>query len=343
MSGTGKFFVLFAALAVFSCSGGQVHDVQHLERSSEYGSLDTCVFKYLQEIRSLGSTNELKSVMVLKDGKVLEEWYDVCYGPDFLNICWSASKTFTSTAIGFAVQDGLVKIDDKLVDFLDDDMIPETVSDTLASLTVYDLLRMSSGFKLDPIGATSSLLLKNPVKTVLEGGFKFWPGERFAYNSLNTYMLSVIVTKVTGKLVQDYLDEKLFSKMGIRNYHWDVSAEHFNMGGWGLYMTTEGLAKMGLFLLQKGVWNGEQLLDPGWVEQATTAQIYQKGEPKGDDWNNGYGYQTWICRNGGARIDGAHGQVVILCPEKNAVIAVTQYTSNTRFMDSIWECFYNAI
>lgn len=324
----------------------QLKDTNPLERAEDFGRVDEGIQAYLRDLRSLYSTGELNSVMVLKDGKVLAEYYDNCYGPDFRNICFSMSKTFTATAIGFAVQDGLLSLDDKLVKFLDEDMLPESVSDTLAGLDVYNLLRMSSGFKLDPLGPTSTNELKNPTKTVLEGGFKFAPGQKYAYNSHNTYMLSVILTKVTGKLVSEYLQEKLFDKLGIRNYYWEVSAEGYEMGGWGLYITTEGLAKMGQFYLQKGQWNGEQILSQEWIEQAMSAQIYQKGEKiEGDDKACGYGYQMWVNSvGGGARFDGAHGQFVLICPDKNAVIVVTEKVRDTTSsLKRIWADIYDMI
>lgn len=343
-----KRFSLYLASAILlvSCCGKQDKDTKHLPYASDFGRIDDGIQAYFEDLRDIHGTGELNSVMVLKDGEILAERYDNCYGPDFRNICWSASKTFTSTAIGFAIQDGLVSLDSKLVDFLDLEVLPETVSDTLAGLTVYNLLRMSSGFKIDPIGPTGSGKLKNPSKTVLEAGFKFAPGEKYAYNSHNTYFLSVIVTKVTGKLVSEYLQEKIFDEMGIHNYHWDISAEGYEMGGWGLYITTEGLAKMGQFYLQKGMWNGKQLLNPEWFEEAMKAQIYQKGEYiEGDDRASGYGFQMWVnSEGGGARFDGAHGQYVMVCPDKNAVIVVTENLNNTdAAKKAIWRDILDAI
>ena len=339
--------LLLAAVTIVTavCCKGPENDNGYFQKADNFGALDEGVQLYLQDLRNQGGTNELNSVMVIKDGKLLEEHYDCCYGPDFLNVCWSASKTFTATAVGFAVQDGLLSVEDKLVKFLDPGQLPETVSDTLASLSVYDLLRMASGLKIDPIGPTGSGELKTPTRTTLEAGFKFAPGERYAYNSHNTYLLSVIVTKVTGKLVQDYLQEKLFTPLGIKDYHWDISAEGYNMGGWGLYISTESLAKMGQFFLQKGEWEGVQLLNKEWMEAAMSPQIYQNGEPEdGNDHALGYGYQMWCGQHGSARLDGAHGQWSIICPEKNAVIVITQNSNNARkSIKSVWTRIYDLI
>ena len=117
------------------------------------------------------------------------------------------------------------------------------------------------------------------------------------------------------------------------------------MGGWGLYITTESLAKMGQFFLQKGEWNGVQLLNKEWIEAAMSAQIYQEGEPvDGNDSALGYGYQMWCCQHGAARLDGAHGQWSIICPEKNAVIVITQNSNNARTsIKSVWTRIYDKI
>ncbi len=333
-----------AALSMLICSCNA--DTQHFPKAENFGSLGEGVQEYLQDIRDLGGTYELNSIMVIKDGKVLEEYYDCCYGPDFLNICWSASKTFTATAVGFAVQDGLLDIHDKVVDRLPANMLPEHISDTLASLDIYNLLRMASGLSIDPIGPTGSGKLKESTKTVLEAGFKYFPGEKYSYNSHNTYLLSVIVSLTTGKPLHEYLQEKLFTPLGIRRYHWDQSAEGFDCGGWGLYITTESLAKMGQFFLQKGQWKGKQLLDKEWIEAAMSPQIYQRGGQKveGDDWGLGYGYQMWCCEHGAARLDGAHGQWSVICPEKNAVIVITENIGNTHVaFKSMWSRIYDRI
>lgn len=341
-----KFFAALAVCAalVFAACNSE-KDTQHFAKAEDFGRIDSAPLDYLQAIRSFAGTNELHSLMVLKDGKKLLEYYDVAYGPDFLNICWSASKTFTATALGFAVQDGLVKVEDKLVDILPAEMLPEAVSDTLRALNLYDLLRMASGL-YDNIGNIGSGLEKHPTKTGLSKGFQFFPGEKYKYCSFNTYLLSVVVQTVTGKTVEDYLKEKLFEPLGIRQYYWDKCAEGYNTGGWGLYMTTEGLAKMGQFFLQDGVWNGKQLLNKEWLDEARKAQIYQEGvlPENPNDKNIGYGYQMWVCTHDAYRLDGARGQWVIVCPNKNAVIVITETVLNTsKAIECVWPTIYDKI
>lgn len=336
------FIAVCLALAVCSCNGKK--DVGHFAKSDDFGRIDYTIPEYLKALRASGGTNELHSVMVLKDGKKLAEYYDTGYGPDFLNICWSASKTFTATALGFAVQDRLVSIDDRLVDILPDSMLPEAVSDTLKELNLYNLLRMSSGLH-DDIGGIGSLATLHPTKENLSKGFYFTPGEKYRYCSFNTYLLSVVVQTVTGMSVSEYLDGKLFKPLGIRNYHWDKCAEGYDTGGWGLYLTTESLAKMGQFFLQDGMWDGRQLLNKEWIQEARKAQIYQNPDAIGaDDHNSGYGYQMWVCTHNAYRLDGARGQWVIVSPDKNAVIVITQVCLKTHdVIGKVWTTIYDAI
>lgn len=339
-----SFVILASAVLLAGCSGIG----SHLPKSAEYRTEDPAVDSMLQSIRLIWATSELNSIMVVKDGKKILEYYDCCYGPDFMNICWSASKTFTATAVGFAVQDGLLDVKGRLVDYLKPEQLPRDVSDTLAGLTLYDLLRMSSGLKTDPIGQTSCGKLKTPALTVLESGFENMPGEKYRYNSMNTYLLGVAVSNVTGMALEDYLNEKLFKPLDIRKYHWDKSAEGYNTGGWGLYLPTESLAKMGIFMLNRGVWNGKRLLNDEWFDEATKVQIRQyhgKGYSEeriaglqDNDFNMGYGYQVWMNSVGGFRLDGAHGQFVMVLPEHNAVIVLTGNVGNTGpEMEAIWQ------
>lgn len=321
-----------AAFTFVSCSGSDMSDSATLPRNDNSG-IDTRSFDNLFDIvtRS-GATAELHSMMVLKDGKVIYENYDEGHSSDVKHALWSASKTFTATAVGFAVQDGLLTVNDKVISFFDKSILPETPSEELQNLTVWNLLTMTSGFAHDPIGETQALDLKDPSRFILNDSFSFAPGEKFRYNSLNTYLLSVIVSKVTGKKLVDYLNEKLFTPLGINDFFWKESAEGYNMGGWGLFLRTEDLAKMSQFMLQKGSWNGVQLLGAQWFDEAMSCQIMQEASPNDsrEDWLSGYGYQMWMCANGCVRIDGAWGQFGIISPEKNAVIVLNALTNDAQ-------------
>lgn len=339
-----SILAIASLLFLFSCSGDR-NAASHLPKAADYGRLGDVGRELLLDFRDFSPTAELNSVMVLKGGEILEEYYSNCCGPDFRNICWSATKTFTSTAVGLAVDDGLLNLDSRVVDILDPSMLPETVSDTLASLTVYNLLRMSSGLRSEPSNS-SYFNDTNSTRSILEKGFQFSPGERFNYNSFNTHLLSIMVSRVTGKNISEYLKERIFNPLGITDYYWDRTAEGYDIGGFGLYINTESLAKMGQLYLQKGEWEGKQLISSEWIAQAMSPQIYQKGEPDMEsDGGCGYGYQMWCnTRGGAARFDGAYGQWVMVCPEKDAVIVITQHNDRTSHaIKSVWKMIYDRI
>ncbi len=295
---------------------------------------------------ALRATDELHSLMVVKDGKVIYERWDTGHSPEELHVCWSASKTFTATAIGFAVQDGLLSVQDKVIKFFPKEWLPSVIPAELQALTVEHLLIMSSGLEKDTIGDINGLHDPQPSRTALNMGFSFFPGTKYHYNSLNTYLLSVIITRLTGKTVAEYLDGKLFRPLGIRNYVWDLSSEGCSMGGWGLHTTTENLTKMGLFMLNKGVWNGKRILDEAWFDRAMTPHIKQdpsKDDPT-DDWNQGYCYQMWKGTHNSVRLDGAKCQVVLILPDKNAVITYTASAGKKRpLIEDVWKYIYEEL
>ena len=236
-----------------------------LPRATATKKLDKAFDAYLKAVEKSGQ--DLHSVMVLQGGKVLkEQWLSEgnAKTPHVLN---SVSKTFTATAVGFAVAEGKLKLTDKVIRFFPEET-PANPDEHLQALTVQDLLTMSSGHDVDPTALvrTPENKDKNWAAIFLSAPLKHKPGTYFCYNSLGTYMLSAIVQKVTGEKVIDYLYPRLFRPLGIVGAHWDESPQGICTGGWGLYVKTEDLAKMGQFLLQKGQWNGQQLLPASWVE-----------------------------------------------------------------------------
>jgi CubicO group peptidase (beta-lactamase class C family) len=195
--------------------------------------------------------------------------------------------------------------------------------------------------------------LEDWTKAILATDFNFKPGEKFEYNSINGYILSVIVTKVTGKKMVDYLDEKLFRPLGIKDFHWLESPQGYNTGGWGIYLSTEDLAKFGLFILHQGEWKGKQLLSKEWWQKATYPHIPQYKNvitdpveidnliKSRDYWSQGYAYQMWNCPDGAVRMHGANGQLGIIFPDKNAVVIVTSHLwDEKKLLDAIWNNIY---
>lgn len=299
------------------------------------------IINYFNAVKESGQ--DLHSLMILRHGKVVaEQWF----GDNASNknhVMHSVSKTFTATAIGFAVSENRLKVSDKVISFFPNDL-PVTVSPYLAELQIRDLLTMSVGHDVDPTGkirtqegSWEKMFLALPIEHK--------PGTKFVYNSLATYMLSAIVQKVTGEKVIDYLYPRLFRPLGIVGATWEVSPTGINTGGWGLYIKTEDMAKMGQFMLQKGKWNGKQLLPGAWFDEATTAHITQPpvwfpadGKISDSDWVQGYCYQLWRCRHNAFRADGANGQFIIVLPEKDAVIVTTaNITDMQGEINLIWK------
>lgn len=281
-----------------------------------------------------GAANEKKdihSVMIVKNGNVIYSRWQSQGAANKPHVLHSVSKTFTATAVGLAIADGKIALTDKVVDFFPD-KLPTNVSDHLKGMTVRDLLTMSCGHDTEPTMRGNqdwvSAFLSHPVLHK--------PGTFYLYNSLGTYMLSAIVQKVTGEKVLDYLTPRLFEPLHIDKPRWEESPQGVNCGGWGLYLKTEDLAKMGQLLLQKGKWNGQQLIPAEWVAEMSKKQVdsvnpgtrLEDAAVKGmttetSDWMQGYGYQMWRCRPGCFRADGARGQYIIVVPDMNAVIAIT--------------------
>ncbi len=279
--------------------------------------------------------------MLVRHGRVVAEGWWAPYGPHFNHTLYSMSKSFTSTAVGLAVAEGKLHVADRVASIFPEDL-PEKVSDYLAALRVKDLLTMSVGHGKDP---TSAMVQEeNWAKTFLAWPIANQPGTTFLYDSGATYMLSAIVQRLTGQTVRDYLQPRLFEPLGIEGMTWETCPRGINVGGWGLSLPTEGLAKFGQMYLQRGAWKGRLLLPAKWVEEATTFKIQQPEPAKPsrpheqNDWLQGYCYQFWRCTHNGFRGDGAFGQYTIVLPEQDAVIAITSESTNMQAeLDLVWQ------
>jgi CubicO group peptidase (beta-lactamase class C family) len=287
------------------------------------------------------SKNELHSLVFLRHGKVIAEGWWNPYKPEMHHTLYSLSKSFTATAVGFAVTEKRMSINDKVDTFFPDE-ITDTVSNFLAGMTVKDLLSMSAGMDPDP---TFKIVVNdsNWVRSFLKVPVVNKPGIKFLYNTLATYMLSAIVQKVTGEKVIDYLKPRLFEPLAIEGMDWEVDPQGINCGGWGLRLKTEDMAKFGQLFLQKGKWNGKQLLPASWIEEASTKKIDQAPDARqsqrdSSDWMQGYCYQMWRCRHNAFRGDGAYGQYIIVMPDQDAVIAITSETPDMQDeLNLVWD------
>jgi CubicO group peptidase (beta-lactamase class C family) len=279
---------------------------------------------------------ELHSFMLVRDGKVLAEGWWKPYRATDPHLLYSLSKSFCSTAVGFAVAEGFFQLTDKVVSFFESEL-PSEVPENLALMTIHDLLTMSTGHdsepdmrgQNDPAESWAAAFLHHPVA--------HRPGTHFLYNSAATYMASAIVQKTTGATLTQYLQARLYEKLGISQHPWQQSPQGIDVGGWGMSLTTESIAKFGQLLLNDGVWQGDQVLPAGWVATATAKQV-SNGDDPNNDWNQGYGYQFWRCRHGAYRGDGAFGQNCIVMPNQNAVLATTANASDLgAIMSTFWE------
>lgn len=272
------------------------------------------------------------SFMLLRHGHVVAEGWWSPYNPDSPHALYSLSKSFTSTAVGLAIADGKLRLDDEVLKFFPEDA-PRDPSANLKAMRVSDLLRMSTGQQAEPPRTATQPW----TKTFLAQPVPFKPGTHFLYNTSATYMLSAIVQKATGQTVLDYLKPKLFDPLGIEHPTWETSPQGISAGGYGLSIRTRDIASLGQLYLQKGKWQGKQLVPEAWVEAATARQTSNGSNPK-SDWDQGYGYQFWRSRNGAYRGDGAFGQYCIVLPEQDAVIAITSGVKDMQaVLNLVWD------
>jgi hypothetical protein len=324
----------------FGAQAGRDSGRQQLPRSQpEAQGVDSAGI--LAFLEALGrSKHEFHSFLFVRHGRVIAEGWWPPYRPEVPQMMYSMSKSFTSTAVGLAVAEGRLKVEDRVVTFFPEDL-PTKVSDHLKALRIRDLLSMSVGHAQDPTGSLRSD--QNWVRNFLAVPIVHPPGTTFLYNSMATYMCSAIVQKVTGQKLLDYLRPRLFEPLGIEGMSWESCPQGIHTGGWGLRIQTEGLAKFGQLYLQKGLWAGKRILPAEWVAEATSFQIQQpapdlEGAKKRSDWHQGYGYQFWRCRHNGYRGDGAYGQFTIVLPEQDAVIAITSESPSMQGeLDLVWE------
>jgi CubicO group peptidase (beta-lactamase class C family) len=334
-----KFAASFAFLLFFQLIlNAQPASLPRSVPEAEGVSSDS-IIKFLEATAK--SQTEFHSFMLLRHGKVIAEgWWDP-YRADLKHTLYSCSKSFTATAIGFAVQEKRLSLDDKVISFFPN-QLPDTVSTWLSELTVRDVLIMSDGQEPDPTGVVASADT-NWIKGFLKTPILHEPGSVFLYNSLGTYMLSAIIQKVTGQKTLDYLKPRLFEPLGISGEDWETDMQGINTGGWGLRLKTEDMAKFAELFLQKGTWGGKQILPASWIEDASTAHIMQdpnatQSKKDSSDWLQGYCYQMWRCRHNAFRGDGAFGQFMIVMPEQDAALAITAETPNMQEeINLVWQ------
>ena len=257
---------------------------------------------------------ELHQLTIVRHGKIIYESSFDPYLPGVWHASYSMCKSFTGMAIGLLIAEGKLTLDTHILDIFKNIPLIFLQKIRFSDMTVRHLLTMSSGSDFNEVGAITG---NDWTRAFFEAPVRFTPGSRFEYNSMNTFMLSAIVTELTGKSLSEYLDEKIFAPMGIRRYYWEKNPRGITKAGWGLFITSEDAAKMGLLYLNKGMWNGQQLVPEEWVAESTRPQIATD-----QSYNPYYGYQLWIGNTKGSFFyNGMLGQNVYCYPDMDMVLS----------------------
>ncbi len=277
------------------------------------GAQSPALERLFRELNGMQDSLAIHGAMVLRNGYVIAEGFWQPYRATLPHMLFSMSKTFVGTAVGMAVDEGLISLDEQVAEIFKDITTPG-IQKAQRGLTIRHLLTMSSGSRFNEVG---SMLDDKWIKMFLESVPKFDFGSAFDYNSINSYMLAAVLCRKTGMSLCDYLRPRLFEPLGIDSYHWETCPQGIEKGGWGLDLRLEDCAKLGQLYLQKGEWNGKRLISEEWIQAATSPQIETpKGEIK-----TGYGYHIWTLGNGDYLFNGAFGQYVMVMPSQNVVAA----------------------
>lgn len=287
------------------------------------------ILSFLDDIQRKGL--ELHSLMVIRHGQCCAAGWWAPYRPDDLHPLFSFSKSLTATAIGFAEQEGILSLSERLVDLFPEEL-PESYSKNLGEVTIHHLLCMSCGHETETPDRGPDW-----IRAFLSHPFLHEPGKFYKYNTAGTNMLAAILKKKTGQDVTEFLRPRLLSPLGISriaSYHLP-DPDSVEIGGSGMKLVTEDMARFTYFMLQRGKWEGKQLLNEDWFTRAASKQIETAGDFEGHikEWANGYGYQCWMgSLPGSFRADGAYGQFGFVYPTLDLCVITTAATEQTQSM-----------
>ena len=284
---------------------------------------------------------EPHGLMIMRHGKICAEGWWAPFAPGIRHGLQSHTKTYAATAVGIAYTEGLLKLEDRIIDIFPEEA-PKNPSENLKKLTVRDVLCMGCGMDAMPFPS------KNWIKEFLATPVNHVPGTTYMYNSMGSTLLGAIVRKLTGLGLHDYLKPRLFDKIGIDadNLRWLCMPDGMEVGGGGLLATTEDNLRLMKLYADKGVWENERILSEEYVKLATSLQnesaTEEANNPEAKDNFVGYGFQIWMCRPKGVyRADGAMGQFTIVVPDKELIIAITENASGAHWaqktLDTMWE------
>ncbi len=281
------------------------------------------IYSMLAELEENPRAN-IHNILIIKDGEVISEASRPGYDINIRHLSHSMSKTLTGMAVGILISEGKLSLNTRLID-----IFPEYryADKRFEDITVHHLLCMSTGVGFSELASVAD---DEWSKTFFDSHLSFAPGTYFAYNSMNTYMLAKIVVRITGITLTAFMTERFFKPLGIQNFFLEVGPEGVEKGGWGIYLSAESWAKLGVMMLCGGVFEGKRILPKSWVEKSTTAHMHSP-ETTGDF---NYGYQLWVNRtNDEFLFNGMLGQNVWVCPHNNIVVVVNS-ENNELFQKS---------
>ena len=302
-----------------------VYEQAFVRATPESQGISSDLFAALLRELDASKDTEMHHFMALRHGKVICECNFAPYPKGMWHITHSMCKSITGMAIGMLIEEGKLKLDENIYDIFPDHI--NAFSKIFRPvITVENLLTMTSGVTFNESGIVSG---NDWLGSFLNASVNGKPGTEFQYNSLNTYVLSAIVTKRTGETLTEYLTPRLFGPLGITKYYWETCPKGITKGGWGLFLCAEDMAKLGQLYLQKGKWNGQQLVSEYWIEISTARHL------KTQNGTYGYGYQLWMeQRPGSFEYNGMLGQNVIIYPDMDMVL-VTNAGNKEMFQDCI--------
>lgn len=329
-----KLLLVFLVLACNVREPVQTNEILGQSTPESQGMSSKAILNFIDAAEK-EQPDALHSLMIVRHGNIVAEGWWNPYNAESPHLLYSLSKSFASTAIGLAIAENLISIDDQVISFFPD-KTPETPSNNLKSMRIRDLITMNTGHRENTSGRIQGHD-NGWVEGFLSLDVEHKPGTIFVYNSGATYMLSAIMQKVTGQTLVEYLQPRLFDPLEIKKPTWQSCPDDINVGGWGLSVTTKDIAKLGQLYLQKGNWKGKLILSEAWVNMATSLQTSNGSNPE-SDWDQGYGYQFWRCRHNVYRGDGAFGQYCIVMPDQDAVIAITSGSKDMQgILNLVWD------
>ncbi|MFE6733197.1 serine hydrolase domain-containing protein [Microbacterium sp. NPDC057650] len=286
---------------------------------------------------------ECHSLMVVRRGHVIAEGWWAPYSAERPHLLYSLTKSFTSIAVGLAVEDGLLALDDRVADVLPDH-VPSDASKQALRLTVHHLLTMTAGHETDTLVGAWEREPQDLVKGFLSIPPIATEGTLHTYDNATTFILARMVERVTGRPLDEFLDERLFAPMGITDADWDRVGSGAVFGFHGLHLRTEAVAAFGELLRRGGLWGGQRLAPREWVSLATRSHVESRYHPEiahAPDFRSGYGYQIWMSQHG-FHGNGAFGQHCIVVPEHELVVTVTSAQTTVEHaqdvLDAVWDC-----